>query len=115
MTGSFITPQVRRMGPDGLRGLFDRGLTRGVGFTVSIRLICLSLALLLCVTSPYAPRLKSKQDRSWLSPRNLAIWGLERNFFPQGLQGGEGEVGNGGHVSESYRGANSWSLHWEGR
>ena len=30
ITGSFITPQVRRMGPDGRSGLFVRGRTRGI-------------------------------------------------------------------------------------
>lgn len=31
-------------------------------------------------------RLKSKQVRSACSPRNLAIWGFDRNFLPQGLR-----------------------------
>lgn len=89
VTGSLITPQVRRMGPEALRGLTVSGLTTGMGFTGSIFFpICLSRALRLCVTSPYAPRLKSKQDKSrlWLSPKNFAICGLDRNFFPHGLQ-----------------------------
>lgn len=89
VTGSLMTPHVRRMGPEGRKGLMLSGLTRGTGLNKSIAffLAVLSLALRLCVPSPGVPaRLKSKQLRSAQSPRNLAIWGFERNFFPQGLQ-----------------------------
>ena len=66
---------------------------RGVGLERSmIRLELRSLALRLCVPSPGVPALlKSKQARSTLSPRNLAICGFERNFFPQGLKGRDRE------------------------
>lgn len=91
VTGSFITPQVRRMGPEGLRGLLVKGLTIGTERTTSVGIflvVVLSLALLRSVPSPGLPaRLKSKQVRSALSPRNLAICGFDLNFFPQGLEG----------------------------
>jgi len=92
VTGSFITPHVRRIGPEGLRGLFVRGLTIGTGLTTSVGIFLvvalLSLALLRKVPSPGLPaRLKSKHERSALSPRNLAICGFDRNFLPQGLEG----------------------------
>ena len=39
VTGSLMTPHVRRIGPDGLRGLIVSGLTIGIGFMGSTRLI----------------------------------------------------------------------------
>lgn len=47
VTGSLITPQVRRIGPEGLKGLLLRGLTKGKGLGKSIFFVgFLSLALL---------------------------------------------------------------------
>ena len=88
ITGSLMTPHVRLIGPDGRKGLFVKGRTVGICLLIGSRFFFadLSLALLLWLPSPGVPaRLKSKQPRSAVSPRNLAICGFDRNFFPQGL------------------------------
>ena len=89
MTGSLMTPQVLRIGPDGRRGALLSGLTAGGGGVClrSILLVVGFLSLAALRRSPNDPaRLKSKHVRSALSPRNLAICGFERNFLPHGLK-----------------------------
>ena len=90
ITGSLITPHVRRTGPAGLKGLALNGRI-GCGMTCRGSIFFpvpwgLRSRALRLVPSPRLPaRLKSKQVKSAFSPKNLAICGFERNFFPQGL------------------------------
>lgn len=89
-----MTPQVLRIGPEGRRGALLSGLTAGGGGVCFRSLLVVGfLSLAALRRSPSDPaRLKSKHVRSALSPRNLAICGFERNFFPQGLK--ENKVSN---------------------
>ena len=89
VTGSLMTPQVLRIGPEGRRGALLSGLTAGGGGVCFRSLLAVGfLSLAALRRSPSDPaRLKSKHVRSAWSPRNLAICGFERNFLPHGLEG----------------------------
>lgn len=105
VTGSLITPHVRRIGPEAPRGLLLRGLKSAIPYLpASIALLAVRSLALRCEEPPpeSAPRLKSNAVRSTASPRNRAIWGFDLNFFPQGLKHRE-EKGEGQESSTTIR------------